>query len=189
MRRGFHHIGLATHNYDRCIDFYTNILGFEIAWQDIIEAPDGTVLMKHVFFDTGDGTCISFMAPTPALGAPEEWECDQSKLVGLMPATYHFSFMLESVEELEAKYDELISKGVDATQVIDHDFCNSVYFHDPDGLVLEFAVQTRPFNEEDRKLTHKPQPTFESFKSNKEAAARFAKTLGLPEEVLAEGTL
>ena len=31
MRRGFHHIGLATHNYDRCIDFYTNILGFEIA--------------------------------------------------------------------------------------------------------------------------------------------------------------
>ena len=52
----------------------------------------------------------------------------------------------DAITELEAKYDELISKGVDATQVIDHDFCNSVYFHDPDGLVLEFAVQTRPFN-------------------------------------------
>ena len=189
MRRGFHHIGLATYNYDRCVDFYTNVLGFEIAWQDVIKAPDGTLLMQHVFFDTGDGTCISFMAPTQAMGAPEKWEADQSKLVGLMPATYHFSFLLESVEELEAKLKELESKGVECTQVIDHDFCNSVYFHDPDGLVLEFAVQTRAFNDDDKQATHKPQPTFESFKSDPEGARRFAKTLGVPEEVLAEGTI
>jgi catechol 2,3-dioxygenase-like lactoylglutathione lyase family enzyme len=189
MRRGFHHIGLATYNFDRCVDFYTRVLGFEIAWQDLIESPDGDVLMQHVFFDTGDGTCISFMAPTPAMGAPESWECDQSKLIGLMPATYHFSFMLESLEELEAKRQELESKGVDATEIIDHDFCKSVYFHDPDGLVLEFAITTRAFNDDDKKPTNKPQPTFEAFKTDVVRARRFAKTLGLPEEVLSEGTI
>jgi len=107
----------------------------------------------------------------------------------LMPATYHFSFLLETGEELEEKRKELESRGVDVTQVIDHGFCNSIYFHDPDGLVLEFAIQTRAFDEEDKKLTPKPQPTFEAFKSDPEAARRFAKTLGLPEEALSEGTI
>ena len=189
MRRGFHHIGLATWDYDRCVDFYTRVVGFEIAWQDVIEAPDGTVLMKHVFFDTGDGTCISFMAPRPAMGAPESWEADHSKLVGLMPGTYHFSFLLETLEELEEKQKDLESKGVACTPVVDHGFCDSVYFRDPDGLMLEFSVQTRDFNDDDRKLTHKVQPTFELFKTDPELARRFAKAVGVSEEVLAEGTL
>src|SRR5947209_18043423 len=50
-RTGAHHIGLATYDYEGIVDFYTRVLGWEIAWQDLMTGPDGTVFMKHVFFD------------------------------------------------------------------------------------------------------------------------------------------
>ncbi len=55
-RTGSHHLGLATYDYEGIVDFYTRVLGWEIAWQDLMTGPDGTVHMKHVFFDTGDGS-------------------------------------------------------------------------------------------------------------------------------------
>ena len=59
-RTGVHHLGMGTYDYDAIVDFYTRVLGWEIAWQDLMVGPDGTVYMKHVFFDTGDDSYISF---------------------------------------------------------------------------------------------------------------------------------
>ena len=185
MRRGFHHIGLATPNFERCIDFYTRVLGFDLSWQDVVKAPDGTVLIEHVFFDTGDGTYISFMSPKPASGAPATWPGDVSTALGLMPATYHFSFWLDSLVELEAMRERLESHGVEVSQNIDHSFCESIYFLDPDGLALEFTVKTRAFNQGDAEPTHKHQPTFQDEWPNEpEKAKRFARLLKIPEDVL-----
>ena len=35
-RTGVHHLGLATLDIDRTIDFYTQKLGWEIAWADVM---------------------------------------------------------------------------------------------------------------------------------------------------------
>ena len=41
-RRGVHHVGLATLDIDRTVDFYKNKMGWEIAWADVIEPPEGS---------------------------------------------------------------------------------------------------------------------------------------------------
>ena len=74
-RKGVHHIGLATLDIDRTIEFYTTKLGFEIGWCDVLEPENGGKI-KHVFFDTGDGTFMAFMSPEKVPGIPEEWSTD-----------------------------------------------------------------------------------------------------------------
>src|SRR6266704_1080364 len=66
-RTGSHHLGLATYDYEGIVDFYTRVLGWEIAWQDLMTGPDGTVHMKHVFFPTcaPRRTCRTFPRSGP----------------------------------------------------------------------------------------------------------------------------
>lgn len=181
MRRGVHHLGLASYDYERCVDFYTRVLGFEIGWQELQQADDGTVLMRHVFFDTGDGTYVAVMCPTTAAGAPEEWAADINSALGLSPYTYHFAFWLDSLEELEAMHKRLVDHHVKATDIWDHGWCKSVYFRDPDGHTLEFCVTTRVFNKDDDPLL-KPryQPVFDALKKDPEMAKRASEATGIP---------
>ena len=48
----------------------------------------------------------------------------------------------ESPEELTAKRAELIERGVRVSPVIDHGWAQSIYFTDPNGLLLEYAAPT-----------------------------------------------
>jgi len=64
-------------------------------------------------------------------------------------AFYRFAFEARSEAALEAKRKELIEKGVDVTEVTDHDWAKSIYFKDPNGIQLEFCCYTRDLNEED----------------------------------------
>ena len=182
MRRGMHHVGLMTQDYDRTVDFYTRVLGFEIVLQDLQSAPDGTPLMRHTFFDTGDGTCLAFLAPTPAAGGPTSWAGDINSGLGVMSYSYHFAFWLDTEEELEAKRRSIEENGAEVSEIIDHEFCKSIYFRDPEGLCLEFCVQLREFTEDDKLLKARYQPTFARFQNDKPAAERFAKLMGFPPE-------
>lgn len=49
---GFHHVAVVTRNFDKTLDFYTELLGFKprVHWQ---EAP-----RRAVMLDTGDGNYI-----------------------------------------------------------------------------------------------------------------------------------
>lgn len=156
-RRGIHHLGLVTLDIDRTIEFYTKKLGFEVGWCDIINT-DGGGQIKHVFLDTGDGTFFAFMSPERVPGLPEEFATDINSPQGLPSAFYHFAMWLDSVEELEAKRKDLAAKGVDVTAVVDHEWCRSIYFKDPNGLQLEYCVTTRKFNEDDKVMRHHDQP-------------------------------
>ncbi len=156
-RAGVHHLGLATLDIDRTIEFYTKKIGWEIGWCDIIEPPEGGKI-KHVFFDTGDGTFVAFMAPEKVPGLPEEFATDINSAQKLPPAFYHFAFWMDDVPALEARRAELESKGIDVTPVVDHEWCRSIYFKDPNGLLLEYCATVRQFNEEDKVMRHHDQP-------------------------------
>jgi catechol 2,3-dioxygenase-like lactoylglutathione lyase family enzyme len=156
-RRGVHHLGLATLDIDRTIDFYTKKLGFEIGWCDVIELPEGGKI-KHVFFDTGDGSFVAFMSPEKVPGIPEEFATDINSAQNLPPAFYHFAFWVDDINELEEKRTELLAKGVDVTAVVDHEWCRSIYLKDPNGLLLEFCATVRKFNDEDKIMRHHDQP-------------------------------
>ena len=156
-RKGVHHLGLATLDIDRTIDFYTNFLGWKVAWCDILEPPGGGRI-KHAFMDTGDGTLVAFMCPEKVQGIPQEFKTDINSAQNLPPAFYHFAFNCNSVKELEEKRAELLKKGIDVTPVVDHEWCRSIYFNDPNGLLLEFCATVRAFNDDDKIMKHREQP-------------------------------
>jgi catechol 2,3-dioxygenase-like lactoylglutathione lyase family enzyme len=174
--KGMHHIGLATLDMDRTLDFYTNILGLKVAWCDIIEPPQGGRI-KHAFFDTGDGSLVSFMCPESVPGIPREWATDIHSAQNLPPGFYHFAFKCDSLDELETRRADLTRKGVDVTPVVDHEWCRSIYFNDPNGLLLEFCATVRQFNADDPIMKHREQPG-PMVKDPKDAEKVMAKLIG-----------
>jgi catechol 2,3-dioxygenase-like lactoylglutathione lyase family enzyme len=84
----------------------------------------------------------------------------------------HVAFSV-AAEKIEEYRDRLLAAGVECTEVANHDdsafgisktlhpgvFVRSVYFQDPDGILLEFACWTRVLGEGD--VAHEPAPAVE----------------------------
>ena len=145
---GFSHVGLSTLDLDRTRDFYENVLGFKAVRCDIMSIAEGGQI-RHVFFDTGHGQLLAFMEPRGVPGIPAEYDAGINRGLGVPEAFYHFAFEVGSVEALEAKRAELIAKGVRVTPIVDHEWMKSIYFKDPNNLLLEFACATRPLTDDD----------------------------------------
>ena len=115
---------------------------------DILEFEEGGRI-RHVFFDTGGGQLIAFMEPRGVPGIPLEYDAGINRGLGVPDAFYHFAFEVESLEALEAKRAALVAKGVKVTPVVDHEWMKSIYFKDPNGLMLEYAWAARELTDED----------------------------------------
>jgi len=154
--KGWSHISLATLDIEKTRAFYEDVLGFKAVRCDIIKVKEGGEI-RHVFFDTGQGQLLAFMSPRGVPGAPVEFDGSLNRPLGMPEGVYHFAFEAGSDAELEAKRAELIAKGVKVTPVVDHEWAKSIYFKDPNGLLLEFSYLSREFNEDDGVM----QPRFE----------------------------
>lgn len=146
--KGWSHISLATLDMDTTRAFYEGILGFKAVRCDTIKVKEGGEI-RHVFFDTGNKQLLAFMEPRGIPGAPTEFDGGLNRPLGMPEGVYHFAFEAGSAEELDAKRAELIHKGLKVTPVVDHEWAKSIYFKDPNGLLLEFSYLTRPFNSDD----------------------------------------
>jgi catechol-2,3-dioxygenase len=62
---------------------------------------------------------------------------------------YHFAFEAGSPAALAEKRDELRAKGVVVTDIVDHEWAQSIYFKDPNGLSLEYCCMVRDLTEDD----------------------------------------
>ena len=149
--RGFSHVGLSTLDLDRTRDFYEGVLGFPAVRCDTMEVKEGGRI-RHIFFDTGHGQLIAFMEPRGVPGVPVEYDAGINRGLGVPDAFYHFAFEVGSVEALEAKRAELVAKGVRVTPIVDHEWMQSIYFKDPNGIMLEFACQTRQLDDDDARM-------------------------------------
>lgn len=149
--KGFSHIGLSTLDLDKTRDFYVNVLGFKPVRCDIIPIKEGGQI-RHIFFDTGRDQLIAFMEARGVPGIPAEYDAGINRGLGVPNAFYHFAFETGSEAALVAKREELVRKGVQVTEVVDHDWAKSIYFRDPNGLQLEFCTYTRELGEEDAQM-------------------------------------
>ena len=146
--KGFSHIGLSTHDLDKTRDFYENTLGFKAVRCDIIKVKEGGQI-RHIFFDTGRDQLIAFMEAHGVPGVPSSYDAGITRGLGVPSAFYHFAFETGSEAGLVEKRNELIAKGIEVTEVVDHDWAKSIYFKDPNGLQLEFCCFTRNLNDND----------------------------------------
>lgn len=156
---GINHLALVSSDMARTVDFYTRILGMKLV--KTIDLPFG--LGQHFFFDCGGGDCLAFFwfpdaaSAVPGISGPMA-RPDQGSLTSAVSSMNHVAFDV-SPEQLEECRERLIAAGVECSEIANHDnselgiadtlhpgvFVRSVYFVDPDGILLELAAWTRPF--------------------------------------------
>jgi len=120
------HVALRVSDVERSRAFYTKLLGFEVVEEDpehggIFMALEG---LSHTIdlFPVDD----SKTAPAQAPGA-----------VGVR----HVAFLVESEQALKEAYVTLQANGVTIVRAVDHVSQKSIYFHDPDGNLLEIYYE------------------------------------------------
>jgi catechol 2,3-dioxygenase-like lactoylglutathione lyase family enzyme len=165
---GINHLALVCRDMERTVDFYSNILGMPLI--KTIDLPEG--MGQHFFFDCGGGDALAFFwfpdapPPAPGISAPVG-RPDQGSLTSAVGSMNHVAFSVPN-NRIDEYRDRLRAAGVDCTDVANHDdsewgiaddlhpgvFVRSIYFQDPDGILLEFACWTRTFDEGD--VSHTP---------------------------------
>ena len=160
---GVNHLALVCRDMARTVDFYTNVLGMPLV--KTIDLPAG--MGQHFFFDCGGGDCLAFFwfpdapEPAPGVSAPAS-RPDQGELTSAIGSMNHVAFDVPA-DKIEQYRDRLLAAGVDCTEVANHDdseygiskelhpgvFVRSIYFQDPDGILLEFASWTRSLGPDD----------------------------------------
>jgi catechol 2,3-dioxygenase-like lactoylglutathione lyase family enzyme len=165
---GINHLALVCSDMERTVDFYTNTLGFPLI--KTIELPFN--MGQHFFFDIGNGDSLAFFwfpnSPdaVPGVSSPGAMPM-QGDIVTAVGSMNHVAFNVPP-EKMEEYRDKLHARGVKTTAILNHDnspmqvsrewtedvFVRSLYFQDPDGILLEFAAWTKAFTEAD--VSHKP---------------------------------
>jgi catechol 2,3-dioxygenase-like lactoylglutathione lyase family enzyme len=152
---GINHLALVCRDMAETVDFYTGVLGMPLV--KTVALPGGG---QHFFFDCGGGSLLAFFwwedapAAAPGIACVEDFPRKPMSAIGSMN---HVAFTLEE-SELEASIARLKAAGVPVLpSVVNHDdsemgvarenhagvFVRSVYFRDPNGIMLEFAALTR----------------------------------------------
>jgi catechol 2,3-dioxygenase-like lactoylglutathione lyase family enzyme len=154
--KGINHLALVCRDMAETVEFYTKVL--EMPLVKTVVLPDGG---QHFFFDCGGGNLLAFFwwenAPpaAPGIASVEDFPRKPLSAIGSMN---HVAFEMDE-DQLEASIAELKAAGVPVSVpvVVNHDdsprgvsetmhpgvFVRSVYFRDPNGIMLEFACLTR----------------------------------------------
>jgi catechol 2,3-dioxygenase-like lactoylglutathione lyase family enzyme len=165
--RGVNHLALVCRDMGRTVDFYEGVLGMPLT--KTIALPDGG---QHFFFDCGGGDSLAFFwfpnAPdaVPGISGPRV-RPDKGDLTSAHGSMNHVAFDVPP-ERIDGYVERLRDAGVECTDVANHDdsefgiaaemhdgvFVRSIYFLDPDGILVELAAWTRPLGPDD--VRHEP---------------------------------
>jgi catechol 2,3-dioxygenase-like lactoylglutathione lyase family enzyme len=154
--KGFSHIGLSTLDLDRTRDFYENVLKFRAVRCDTLKVKEGGQI-RHIFFDTGRDQLIAFMEARGVPGVPAQYDAGINHGLGVPNAFYHFAFEAGSEAGLDEMRNALIARGVEVSDVVDHDWAKSIYFKDPNGVQLEYCCFTRNLNADDGRMQERAE--------------------------------
>ena len=180
--KGFSHIGLSTLDLDQTREFYENVLGFTAVRCDVIKVQEGGRI-RHVFFDTGGGQLIAFMEARGVPGVPAEYDAGINRGLGVPNVFYHFAFEAGSEAALDDKRQDLLARGVDVTDVVDHDWAKSIYFKDPNGIQLEYCCYTRRLNADDARMQDRFEMSVRRLGLNDKAALERRTAVGTAPEI------
>jgi catechol 2,3-dioxygenase-like lactoylglutathione lyase family enzyme len=141
----FHHVALATRDIDATHRFYTEVMGFTLVKAVVAPTPNGG-WARHAFYDTGDGMIAFWDLHDPKM---VDFDPAISTGLGLEPWVNHVAFGARDLDEIEARKQRWLDAGYDVVE-IDHGFCVSVYANDPNGILVEWCTDTKPYTQADR---------------------------------------
>ena len=161
--RGINHLALVCKDMKKTVDFYSGVLGMPLT--KTINLPNG--MGQHFFFDIGNGDQLAFFwFPDASESVPGVTHAKslvgEGDITSAHASMNHVAFNIP-VDMVDEYQQRLVDAGVNATAVFNHDdsenqaspeitdttFVRSIYFKDPDGILLEFAAWTRELDERD----------------------------------------
>jgi len=120
------HVALRVADVDRSRAFYTGLLGFEVVEED---PEHGGVFMAL------EG--LSHTIDLFPIDDPQTVPAQTPGAVGVR----HVAFLVDSERALKDAYVTLQAAGVTIVRALDHVSQKSIYFHDPDGTLLEIYYE------------------------------------------------
>jgi glyoxalase family protein len=127
---GINHPALFGLNYEKTIDFYTRVLGMRL----VLEQPNlDDPQSVHLFFETGPGQFIAYFVPKP--GNEVEGRVQSGALA-------HIALNLDG--SLDEAMATLNNEGIRFNGPIDRGYERSIYFRDPNGVVIELLTWITP---------------------------------------------
>ena len=132
-----HHHAFACRDAEQTRHFYEDVLGMPMiaAVQESTRSPGGAqTAYLHMFFEMADGTCLAFF------DFPDYYAgIDASQLEPRDSLVHHIALEVHGYEQIEKFKQRLAAHDV-AHREIDHGYCRSLYFVDPNGLKLELTT-------------------------------------------------
>ena len=126
---GLHHITLVSSNAQRTTDFYIKVLGLRLVKKTVNFDDPGAY---HLYFgnETGSpGSAITYF----------EW-ADAPKGRPGIGGTHHYALQTATYDTLLKWKRRLVDLGVAVDGPFDRHYFKSIYFRDPDGVIIEIAT-------------------------------------------------
>ncbi len=130
---GIHHISAITDDLPRAGEFYEAALGLRLVKQTFNQ-DDGKT--KHYFWAHYEDGVVG---PHSALTL-FDWSGTTHRARPGAGQTHHIAFRARNAEEQLEWRARLVALGIDVSPVLDRTYFQSIYFHAPDGLLLEIAT-------------------------------------------------
>ncbi|MFL5539293.1 MAG: VOC family protein [Longimicrobiaceae bacterium] len=131
--QGLHHVSAITHDVERANGFLQEALGMRLVKRTFNQDAPG---MPHWFWAAYDGQTVAPHSSFTLFGFPPRGKVAQ----GGVGQTHHVAFRAANEEQQREWRDHLLGLGVRVSPVMDRDYFRSIYFHAPDGLLLEIAT-------------------------------------------------
>lgn len=149
MIRGIHHVALCTHDLDRLVAFYRDVVGFEqvmsTSWRDrpIIDRMIGVEgsAARQVMLRAGNA-CLElfeYESPSPTPADPQRG-----------PAHQGYTHLCLDVVDIDAEHARLSANGMTfhdvppTTDELGHARLRAIYGRDPDGNIVELQEVLDP---------------------------------------------
>ncbi|MCH7741882.1 MAG: VOC family protein [Proteobacteria bacterium] len=162
--KGVHHMALVCRDMEKTVDFYTNIMEMKLVKGFDLGGGYG----QHFFFDMGGDNLLAFFwfadaaKAAPGVASAANLLGKGGTISSAHGSMNHVAFHAP-LEKIEAFRDNLMAKGVECSQMINHadvetipgetrttddvddtTWVRSFYFLDPDGIMLEFCADVTP---------------------------------------------
>ena len=133
------HVAFMTNDMKAQIEFYTQIVGYELVGIFPFHGVDGT---SHCFLDSGNGFMLSFVQHAgegvqPVYGVSHAHDVASPMAGGAMQ---HIAMAVDTMEEMLALRDRLRSAGYAVFGPFSHGMTESMYLGSPEGIQLEFST-------------------------------------------------
>ena len=153
---GIADVTLVTNDMEKTVRFYGDVLDMSVV---VTFAKDiNGQRIRHYFFKVGPASCLSFF----------EWpgvELPPRKDAGVPAAGRQFDPVLIGVDSEETLMDlqkRVRKEGIQASDIVDMGFARSIFFEDPNGISLGFALYTRDLETEPAFYDTEPVPALQN---------------------------